>query len=150
MRRKEVFFLLYILIFSIFLVGCDFNTTIVENNYKDKLVVHFIDVGQGDSTLIQFPNGEISLIDAGTRNNGEKVIEYLQKIGIKKIDYLIATHPHEDHIGGLPQVIKNFDIGKVYMPNKTQNTRIFEELLNEIKNKNLKINLAKGDRKSVV
>ncbi len=144
MRRKEVFFLLYILIFSIFLVGCDFNTTIVENNYKDKLVVHFIDVGQGDSTLIQFPNGEISLIDAGTRNNGEKVIEYLQKIGIKKIDYLIATHPHEDHIGGLPQVIKNFDIGKVYMPNKTQNTRIFEELLNEIKNKNLKINLAKG------
>ena len=62
------------------------------------------------------------------------MIEYLQKIGIKKIDYLIATHPHEIIIG-LPQVIKNFDIGKVYMPNKTQNTRIFEELLNEIKNK---------------
>ena len=144
MRRKEVFFLLYILIFSIFLVGCDFNTTIVENNYKDKLVVHFIDVGQGDSTLIEFPNGETSLIDAGTRNNGEKVINYLQKIGIKKIDYLIATHPHEDHIGGLPQVIKNFDIGKIYMPNKTQNTRIFEELLQEIKSKDLKISLAKG------
>ena len=144
MRRKKGLFLLYVLIFSIFLVGCDFSTTMVENNYNDKLVVHFIDVGQGDSTLIEFPNGETSLIDAGTRNNGEKVINYLQKIGIKKIDYLIATHPHEDHIGGLPQVIKNFDIGKIYMPNKTQNTRIFEELLQEIKSKDLKISLAKG------
>lgn len=143
MSKKRISLLLYILVISLALIGC--TDTFYENeDYEGKLAIHFIDVGQGDSTLIQFPNGEVSLIDGGTRNNGEKVVEYLQKLRIKKIDYLIATHPHEDHIGGLPKVVKNFEIGKVYMPNKTANTRIFEELLSEIDNKGLKITLAKG------
>lgn len=140
-------FLIIFLILSIGLTGCNYEVAEVahiEKDFKDKLVVHFIDVGQGDSTFIQFPNGESSLIDGGTRKSGDKVVNYLKDLDIGKIDYLIATHPHEDHIGGLPEVIRNFNIGKVYMPDKTANTAIFEELLKEIKNKDLKITLAEG------
>ncbi len=145
MKKTRKFLLLYIvLIIGVFLAACELDTAMSEEDYTDKLVVHFIDVGQGDSTLIEFPNGEVSLIDAGTRNNGKKVVEYLKEQGIKKIDYLIATHPHEDHIGGLPEIVRAFEIDKVYMPDKTANTRIFEELLEEIKAKDLKINIAKG------
>ncbi len=143
-KNRLIYVLLTLLILSLILSGCDIDTTKFIEDYRDKLVIHFIDVGQGDCTLIQFPNGEISLIDGGTRKSGDKVVEYIKKIGIEKIDYLIATHPHEDHIGGLPEVIKNFKIEKVYMPNRTANTRIFEELLLEIENQNLKISLARA------
>lgn len=145
MKKSRIsFFLIIFLALSIVLTGCDYEVAHTTRDYKDKLVVHFIDVGQGDSTFIQFPNGETSLIDGGTRKSGDKVVTYLKDLGIDKVDYLIATHPHEDHIGGLPEVIKNLSIGKVYMPDKTANTLIFEELLKEIKNKDLKITLAES------
>ncbi|NLW22718.1 MAG: MBL fold metallo-hydrolase [Tissierellia bacterium] len=136
--------LLILLIFNGLLMGCQTDTLPSANGYSDNLVIHFIDVGQGDSTFIQFPNGETSLIDGGSRKFGEKVVKYLKDLNINRIDYLIATHPHEDHIGGLPEVIRNFSISKVYMPDRTANTRIFEELLLEIKKKDLKITLAEG------
>ncbi|MGI6078725.1 MAG: MBL fold metallo-hydrolase, partial [Fastidiosipilaceae bacterium] len=60
--------------------------------------VHFINVGQGDSILVQFHNGQTMLIDAGP---DDSVVSYLNQQGIKKINYLVATHPHADHIGGM-------------------------------------------------
>ena len=145
MRNRNIrHYLILILVIVVMLTGCEFETTNVDRYYDDQLVVHFIDVGQGDSTFIQFPNGDTSLIDGGTRNSGAKVVKYLKELNIDHIDYLIATHPHEDHIGGLPDVIRNFDVGKVYMPDKTANTLIFEELLKAIKAKDLKISIAKG------
>lgn len=143
-KSKTSFLLLIILILSLLFSGCDDVTSHTGSNYNDKLVVHFIDVGQGDSTFIQFPNGETSLIDGGTRKKGDNVVNYLKDLNIKNIDYLIATHPHEDHIGGLPEVVRNFSIGKIYMPDKIANTIIFEDLLKEIEKKNLKINLSKA------
>ena len=109
-NRKIKHYLILALVIAVMLTGCEFETTNVDRHYDTELVVHFIDVGQGDSTFIQFPNGDTSLIDGGTRNNGEKVVKYLKDLKIDRIDYLIATHPHEDHIGGLPDVIRNFDI----------------------------------------
>lgn len=109
-----------------------------------KLRIHFIDVGQGDSILIQFPDGETSLIDGGSRGYEDSVLQYLKRQGIKRIDYLIATHPHEDHIGGLPKLIQNLEISSVYMPKVSANTRIFEKLLAEIKDKGLKVTAAKA------
>lgn len=148
--KKIKRFLLWIIMLSLLIAGvsgCDNIASKTGGNVgagSNALEVHFIDVGQGDSSLIMFPDGKTALIDGGGRSASDKVVSYLREQGVDKIDYLIATHPHEDHIGGLPNVVDSFDIGKVYMPNHTANTKIFESLLNSIKSKGLKITSAKG------
>lgn len=108
------------------------------------LKVHFLDVGQADSILVQLPNGQVMLVDAGNNADGPPVVSYLKQQGIKKIDYLVATHPHEDHIGGMDNVIRSFEIGQVYMPRATTTTKTFEDVLLATKEKGLKITSAKA------
>jgi competence protein ComEC len=72
------------------------------------------DVGQGDSLLFHFPDGSNMLVDAGTRKSARSLVSRLRKAGVKRIDILVATHPHEDHIGGMDLVLKSFSIGKVW------------------------------------
>ncbi|BBF44578.1 N-acetylmuramoyl-L-alanine amidase [Lachnospiraceae bacterium KM106-2] len=109
---------------------------------KGTLKVHFIDVGQGDSILLQSSN-QVMLIDAGDNQHGNVVVNYLKKQGIKKIDHLIGTHPDADHIGGLDNVIQSFSIGKLYMPKVQSNTKTFEDVLLAAKAKKLKITAPK-------
>ena len=109
-----------------------------------KLNVHFIDVGQGDSEFIELPNGQTMLIDAGNPENGSQIVTYIKGLGHNKVDYLIATHPHADHIGGMTTVVNGLDIGKIYMPKASSNTQTFEDLLTAIQKKGLKINTAKA------
>ena len=108
------------------------------------LKVNFIDVGQGDSIFVELPNEETMLIDAGEINQSNRVISYIDNLGYNKIDYVVGTHPHTDHIGGVASVIKNYDIGSIYMPKKHSNSKTFINLLNTIKDKGLKINTAKA------
>jgi competence protein ComEC len=109
-----------------------------------KLTVHYIDVGQGDSEFLELPNGQTMLIDAGNPENGTQIVNYIKELGYNKIDYLIATHPHADHIGGMATVVNSLDIGSVYMPKVSTNTKTFEGLLTAIQNKGLKVNTAKS------
>ncbi len=126
--------------------GNDCISTIPQDN---NLRVYCLDIGQGDSILIT-NNNKTMLIDASTNEMGSRVVKYLNDLGIKKIDYLVGTHPHEDHIGGLDNVIKNFDIGTIYMPNVVATTKTFEEVIDAISAKKLKVTSPKtGDKFTV-
>lgn len=108
-------------------------------NTEGKLIVHFLDIGQGDSIFIELPNGKTMLVDAGENYHGQGIIDYVQTAGYKQLDYVVATHPHEDHIGSMPYIVRNFEVGSIYMPDVTANTATFESLLKAIKAKNLRI-----------
>ena len=117
-------------------------TTVKEE--KDKLKIYYIDVGQADSILIQNEN-EFMLIDAGNNNDGPLLVKYFQSLNIKDFKYVVGTHPHEDHIGGLDDIITNFNIGTIYIPDAITTTKTFEDLLNSIEKKNMTFTVPKID-----
>ena len=96
------------------------------------LKIVFIDVEQGDSALIIFPNEKTMLMDGGERNQDQTVLSILQEHGVTRIDVMVATHPHADHIGGLIGVIENVDVGQVMDSGQLHTTRTFEDLLDAI------------------
>lgn len=118
------------------------NTNIEENidgnidTEGELLKVSFLDVGQADSILIN-ANNKYMLIDAGNNEDGEKLVTYLKSLGIEKFDYVVGTHAHEDHIGGMDNIIDSFDIGTFYMPDVITTTKTFEDVLDSLEKKNL-------------
>lgn len=111
---------------------------------QDKLIVHFIDVGQGDCEFIELPDGECMLIDSGEKECADTVIDEIKTLGYTTIDYVVATHPHTDHIGAMSAVIDAFDVENIYMPKASTTTKTFERLLETISSKGLQINSAKA------
>ncbi|MGN8690383.1 ComEC/Rec2 family competence protein [Atopobiaceae bacterium HCP3S3_F7] len=103
------------------------------------LTVRFLDVGQGDSELVELPDGKLMLIDAGTQDAGPTVVRAVRDLGRTRIDYLVATHPHADHIGGMAEVLHAFDVGEVWAPAVAANTRTFEAFLDAVEDKGLTI-----------
>lgn len=108
-----------------------------------EVLVHFIDVGQGDSILIQTPEQNI-LIDAGERTAGESVVEYLRNLNVTYLNIVISTHPHSDHIGGLINVINNITTGEVIDPAVPHTTQTYEDYLVLIDQKNIKFTEGKA------
>ena len=156
MHRKTKFSLFMILILLLSLcAGCSVSTTNEKNNEQipanaenmsipdGELQVHFIDVGQGDATLIQSPGGENILIDGGEKDAADDVMSLLKAQGIEKIDVLIATHPHSDHIGGLVTILKNYPVERFYMPEVVHTTNTFDQLLDAVQQQGIKISGAK-------
>ena len=91
--------------------------------------VHFLDVGQGDSTFIQLADGKTVLIDAGPADHGKTVVAYLKSMGVKKLDYLISTHPDADHIGGMVDVLKAFEVATFIGSGKVHTSKTYENTL---------------------
>ena len=113
-------------------LGIDLTTSILENetnptqqeatipkqNVEGELVVHMIDVGQADCFLL-IQDGETALVDCGTRSTGKDAVEYMKELGITTLDYVIGTHPHDDHMGGMYDIITNFEVGTIIIPDSS-------------------------------
>lgn len=130
--RKLKVFMLIILCMGILLTACTSEQadilveflkvleteTAEESNIQTvdgEMQVHFIDVGQADATLF-VQNGETMLFDVGTKNSSDELEEYLKNLDIKYIDVLVLSHPHDDHMGGASEILKNFEVGTIYGP----------------------------------
>ena len=145
MKSKRIFSLFVLLTICILLVSCGgqapASNSIVPAN---QLEVTYLDVGQGDSIFIRLPDERTMLIDAGEKNNGPMIEDFLHDQEVDRIDFLIATHPHTDHIGGMETIVRSFEIGKIYMPKKSHTSKTYESLLSAIQEKGLKISTAKA------
>lgn len=95
------------------------------------VTVHFLDVGQGDAALL-VSGGETVLIDGGPRSAGEDLCADLDRLGVERVDYLIATHPHEDHIGGLPDVLESRSVTRCWMPDDVADSQIYTIFLEDL------------------
>lgn len=116
----------------------DNSTQKTETSKVDgNLIVDFIDVGQGDSILIR-QGDHAMLIDGGTSECKDDLLNFLKSENIQKFDYIVGTHPHEDHIGSLDDVVNAYDFDTILFPKVTTTTKTFENLVNAVKNKNKK------------
>lgn len=128
-----------ILILLIVLLALISNITDKKFEYivdESKFQIIYFDVGQADSTLIM-NNGKTTVIDGGNDSDGDDLVKYIKSQKISKIDTVIATHLHADHIGGLDDIIDNFDIGTVYMPDTINTDKQVEEFLDAMERKKL-------------
>ena len=115
-------------------------------NVEGELIVHVIDCGQADSILLM-QGDQTALVDCGTRSTGRDVVRYIKTLGITKLDYVIGTHPHDDHMGGMYDVLTNFEIGTVIIsagkPESTTNW--YTKLMAELKTGEYQIHYAKEE-----
>lgn len=132
---KKITFLIFIII--TLLVGC---------GKKDLLSIHIIDVGQGDSILIQTPKNTNILVDGGNEDSSLIISKFIKAKKAKNLDLVIATHPDTDHIGSLDNVINKFKVSKLYLTNKNTNNDSYYNLIQACNKKNIKPQyLSKGD-----
>lgn len=156
MKKRNINLLLIATItsLSLMLAGCGSPNTnkntnnskpAIENSISKNNEIHFISTGNSDAILIK---GEKNvLIDGGDNNDEDSIVDYLKKQGVKKIDYLIATHNHADHIGGLDSVVDNLDIGQVLVSNGDATTKTYRDFITSLSDKKLKPSVPLKDAK---
>ncbi|MCD7811387.1 MAG: MBL fold metallo-hydrolase [Ruminococcus sp.] len=121
----------------------------LSSDVSDELTVSFIDVGQGDCIYIS-TGDENMLIDCGEASEADRVAAYLEELGVSSIDYVVATHPHSDHMGGMSEIVLNYEIGEMIMPHLDDSdiptTRYFEKFLDACEEKDLQVTEAQLGR----
>lgn len=156
MNVKKTLLVLLLVVGSLFPAGCDYSlmpfpesastystsalsaesseSSVTEEPPRGtgELTVHFIDVGQGDSAFIELPNGETMLIDAGEASEGDNVVTYIFSQGYDTVNYIIASHPHDDHIGGMSDVLNNFTVNRFYLTEAVGNSKGYDNMLSAI------------------
>ncbi|MGE7624402.1 ComEC/Rec2 family competence protein [Viridibacillus sp. NPDC096237] len=146
MKKTSMFIILLIAIGLIFeLTDSNDSNKSTDQPFTGKasdVLVHIIDIGQGDSILLQSENENI-LIDAGNKGAGDEVVSYLQKNNVTTLDAVISTHPDADHVGGLAEVIDSIKVKKVYAPKVSHTTIAYKNFLTAVKNQGLGITQAK-------
>lgn len=152
-KKKLVSSFIILIIVGIFYLFQNYPTNEVSKNInkrinevpvtsEERLEVTFIDVGQADSILLE-NEGHYMLVDAGNNEDGPKLVNYFKNQNIHQFDYVIGTHPHEDHIGGLDNIIEGFDINTFYMPDVITTTKTFEDVLDALGEKNMTLSIPK-------
>ncbi|MBU8905002.1 MBL fold metallo-hydrolase [Desertibacillus haloalkaliphilus] len=131
---KRSFQIVVFVMLTFILVACNGGSNdhensevVTEESTRQNLEVHFIDVDQGDATLLLGPDFSI-LVDAG-RHDRDEVVPYLQSVGVTSLDLLVGTHPHADHIGQMDQVIERFDVEEIWMSGDLHTSQTFEHVL---------------------
>jgi beta-lactamase superfamily II metal-dependent hydrolase len=130
-----------VVIAGIFYAGCTDiptwdNGSSLRTNTTGDLRAYFLDVGQGDSSVILFKD-QVILIDAGEIDQGDRVVSDLKKLGVTRIDLLVATHPHSDHIGGMQKVLAVFPVGRVLDSGIPSTSSLYEHFLETVDKKNI-------------
>lgn len=153
MKRKHkkilttILIILVLIFHSIDKPNNESNSIKTDNDIKEDLKIYFLDVGQADSILINIKD-KTMLIDAGNNSDGKLLSNYIKNdLNISTIDILVGTHPHEDHIGGLDDIIENFNINEVYMPEAISTSKTFEDVLDAIEAKELEITIPEENEK---
>ncbi|MGL4790595.1 MAG: ComEC/Rec2 family competence protein [Anaerotignaceae bacterium] len=129
------------LLLSLFLlVGCGEMSQGVQSGSTQittagDLEIHYLDVGQADCSIIMLPTGENIIVDAGNRADKDYILNYINKLGIKTFVAAVATHPHEDHIGSMKDILENFQVDRIFMPDIVANTQVYSNLLYAIEEK---------------
>ena len=116
--------------YSVMWRGEDYTVSI---STKPSMKTHFLDCGQADSIFIELPDRKCMLIDAAEAGFGKTLESFIYSKGYSHIDYIVATHPHSDHIGGMEHILKSFSVGKFYMPEIIHTTKTFERMLDALK-----------------
>ncbi len=144
LKSKGTILLVLCLLITTVTCGCDTKEK-TQVNYSG-LTVSFIDIGQGDSILLQCKD-ESMLIDAGENDKGDTVVNYLESHNATKLKYAVGTHPHSDHIGGMDTVLKNIKTNTLICPKVTYNTKTWKDVETEAKSQNTKIEYANTGQK---
>ena len=155
-KRKKFNELLYfclgllVLLVGYFTTNSNNTSSSYENNStssnNNEVLVYFIDVGQADAIYIKDGNSNM-MIDAGNNADGQLLVKYLQSLGVQEFKYVVGTHAHEDHIGGMDDIINNFKINNFYMPYAISTSKTFEDVLDALDSKKVTFQTPKiGDK----